>query len=231
MFRTRVHSRTPLSLSLSAGEMIVSSGKHRVEETTRNQYETRMTLRVRHFERSDVGSYRCIAKNSLGEVDSNIRLYGKWRRRRRGGGTLTESLAPTEIPGTQRKNSLLETNEVLRGRAHNYPVTPHQSLSPLPASSSSVVAEDSYRTSEELEEEEEDGDEDGRVSITNPTRSTLGGGTRHVSLVGLGRHPPEFVDSELVPHSHSPVICCPSDSVAVLVLCWTAWISWDRLRQ
>uniref|UniRef100_A0A182PWW7 Ig-like domain-containing protein n=1 Tax=Anopheles epiroticus TaxID=199890 RepID=A0A182PWW7_9DIPT len=43
----------------------------------------RMSLTVRLFQKEDVGSYRCIAKNSLGEVDSSIRLY--------------------EIPGRSRK--------------------------------------------------------------------------------------------------------------------------------
>lgn len=42
-------------------------------------YETRMSMIVRKFQKDDVGSYRCIAKNSLGEVDSSIRLYGKLR--------------------------------------------------------------------------------------------------------------------------------------------------------
>lgn len=67
----------PLSTH-SIGEMIVSSPKHQVEEASKSLYETKMMLRVRNFDRTDVGSYRCIAKNSLGEVDSNIRIYGKW---------------------------------------------------------------------------------------------------------------------------------------------------------
>lgn len=38
-----------------------------------------MSVTVKKFEKEDVGSYRCIAKNSLGEVDSSIRLYGKFK--------------------------------------------------------------------------------------------------------------------------------------------------------
>lgn len=57
--------------------MIVASNKYGVTETVKSQYETKMTIIVRDFQKEDVGSYRCIAKNSLGEVDSNIRLYGK----------------------------------------------------------------------------------------------------------------------------------------------------------
>ena len=59
------------------GEMIVSSSKYNVQEYTKSSYETKMTMTVKKFEKDDVGSYRCIAKNSLGEVDSSIRLYGE----------------------------------------------------------------------------------------------------------------------------------------------------------
>lgn len=62
----------------STGEMIVSSPKYNVQETSISPYEMRMTVTIRKFQREDIGSYRCIAKNSLGEVDSSIRLYGKF---------------------------------------------------------------------------------------------------------------------------------------------------------
>lgn len=62
--------------SRSTGEMIVSSPKYNVQETPLSLYETRMTVTIRKFQKDDIGSYRCIAKNSLGEVDSSIRLYG-----------------------------------------------------------------------------------------------------------------------------------------------------------
>lgn len=58
--------------------MIVSSPKYNVQESSKSSYETRMTVTVRKFQKEDVGSYRCIAKNSLGEVDSSIRLYGEF---------------------------------------------------------------------------------------------------------------------------------------------------------
>ncbi|XP_031628099.1 lachesin isoform X2 [Contarinia nasturtii] len=57
------------------GEMIVSSPKYNVQETSLSLYETRMTLTIRKFQKDDIGSYRCTSKNSLGEVDSSIRLY------------------------------------------------------------------------------------------------------------------------------------------------------------
>lgn len=61
----------------STGEMIVSSPKFNVQEISQSLYETHMMVTVRKFQKEDIGSYRCIAKNSLGEVDSSIRLYGK----------------------------------------------------------------------------------------------------------------------------------------------------------
>uniref|UniRef100_A0A1B0ARW7 Ig-like domain-containing protein n=1 Tax=Glossina palpalis gambiensis TaxID=67801 RepID=A0A1B0ARW7_9MUSC len=85
------------------GEMIVSSSKYHVQELSKSMYETKMTMIVRNFHKDDVGSYRCIAKNSLGEVDSSIRLY--------------------EIPGPNRKvpasnkhavGSDADTNDILK---------------------------------------------------------------------------------------------------------------------
>uniref|UniRef100_A0A182NYV3 I-set domain-containing protein n=1 Tax=Anopheles dirus TaxID=7168 RepID=A0A182NYV3_9DIPT len=71
--------------------MIVSSPKYHVQDVTKSLYETKMSLTVRSFQKEDVGSYRCIAKNSLGEVDSSIRLY--------------------EIPGRNRKFFLAKLNQ------------------------------------------------------------------------------------------------------------------------
>ncbi|XP_065081881.1 lachesin [Ochlerotatus camptorhynchus] len=57
------------------GEMIVSSPKYQVQDIPKSLYEIKMTMTVRTIQKEDMGSYRCIAKNSLGEVDSSIRLY------------------------------------------------------------------------------------------------------------------------------------------------------------
>ncbi|XP_017461145.1 PREDICTED: dachshund homolog 1-like, partial [Rhagoletis zephyria] len=46
-------------------EMIVSSSRYHVQESSKSMYETKMTMIVRKFQKDDVGSYRCIAKNSL----------------------------------------------------------------------------------------------------------------------------------------------------------------------
>ncbi|XP_013135008.1 PREDICTED: lachesin-like [Papilio polytes] len=69
-----------------SNEMVISSEKYEVLNTMLSPFESRMTLSIRRLEKIDLGGYRCIAKNSLGEVDSNIRLY--------------------EIPGQDRLKSL-----------------------------------------------------------------------------------------------------------------------------
>lgn len=46
-------------------------------ETTENSYRAHMKLTVRGLNSKDFGNYRCISKNSLGETEGSIRLYGK----------------------------------------------------------------------------------------------------------------------------------------------------------
>ncbi|XP_050666768.1 lachesin-like [Leptidea sinapis] len=59
-----------------SNEMVISSSKYEVVNTVLSSFESRMTLTVRRLSTADLGGYRCIAKNSLGEVDGTIRLYG-----------------------------------------------------------------------------------------------------------------------------------------------------------
>ncbi|KAF7266455.1 hypothetical protein GWI33_020222 [Rhynchophorus ferrugineus] len=56
-------------------EMVISSNKYDVQTVSKSAFEVKMSVIVRNLQKEDVGSYRCIAKNSLGEVESNIRLY------------------------------------------------------------------------------------------------------------------------------------------------------------
>jgi hypothetical protein len=57
---------------------VISSDKYEVKLISKSLFEVRMVLVIRNIMASDLGPYRCIAKNSLGEVESNIRLYGKF---------------------------------------------------------------------------------------------------------------------------------------------------------
>lgn len=57
--------------------MIVTNEKYETKTEIRSQFETKMTLKVKNFQAQDAGSYKCNAKNSVGDVESSIRLYGK----------------------------------------------------------------------------------------------------------------------------------------------------------
>lgn len=45
---------------------------------TNSGYSRYMKLRIRNITQQDFGSYRCVAKNSLGETDGYIKLDGKF---------------------------------------------------------------------------------------------------------------------------------------------------------
>ncbi|XP_043279022.1 lachesin-like isoform X2 [Venturia canescens] len=57
-------------------EMIITSARHDVQVFQKSAFQVRMMLTIRNLQLQDLGKYRCAAKNSLGEVDSSIRLYG-----------------------------------------------------------------------------------------------------------------------------------------------------------
>lgn len=57
------------------GELIISGNKFGVSEVRDSIFASRMALTVHSFEKSDIGKYRCIAKNSLGEVEGRIHVY------------------------------------------------------------------------------------------------------------------------------------------------------------
>ena len=46
-------------------------------ETIPKGYEINMRLTIKSVQPQDFGSYRCVAKNSLGEMDGKIKLYSK----------------------------------------------------------------------------------------------------------------------------------------------------------
>lgn len=45
-------------------------------ENSENSYRSHMKLTVNNLQPRDFGTYRCISKNSLGETEGSIRLYG-----------------------------------------------------------------------------------------------------------------------------------------------------------
>lgn len=57
--------------------MIIASSRRDVQAVFKSSFQVRMLLNIRNLQKQDLGSYRCVAKNSLGSVDVSIRLSGE----------------------------------------------------------------------------------------------------------------------------------------------------------
>ncbi|KAF7287704.1 lachesin-like isoform X2 [Rhynchophorus ferrugineus] len=57
------------------GEMIISNDKYYMTEINNSYYSVQMKLIIKNIQKSDLGGYRCISKNSIGDAEGNIRLY------------------------------------------------------------------------------------------------------------------------------------------------------------
>lgn len=77
--------------------MILPTKKYGTE-TTENSYRTHMKLTVRNIQAGDFGNYKCVSKNSLGETEGSIRLYGKFKIITHSYMNLTDNFMSTEIP-------------------------------------------------------------------------------------------------------------------------------------
>ncbi|KAL0901640.1 hypothetical protein ABMA27_006849 [Loxostege sticticalis] len=82
------------------GEMIISNDKYQMSEINSSAYSVQMRLIVRNIQRSDLGGYKCISKNSIGDAEGNIRLYEMELPHRK------------SRDEDERSNSLEETNDV-----------------------------------------------------------------------------------------------------------------------
>lgn len=60
----------------SDGQLLTSSAKYQMREE-HDSYRTKMKLKIVALDEKDFGSYKCVAKNSLGEKEGLVRLYGK----------------------------------------------------------------------------------------------------------------------------------------------------------
>lgn len=52
--------------------------KYQISEEV-NTYKIKMKLKISDLEERDYGAYKCVAKNTLGEKEGYIRLYGESR--------------------------------------------------------------------------------------------------------------------------------------------------------
>ena len=66
-----------------AGEMILSDGRVQVAGNHSSLYRYNMTLTIAPVRDRDFTSYRCIAKNSIGEAEGAITLHSKCEGGRR----------------------------------------------------------------------------------------------------------------------------------------------------
>lgn len=57
--------------------MIISNDKYHMSEINSSAYSVQMRLVIRNIQTGDFTGYRCISKNSIGDAEGNIRLYGK----------------------------------------------------------------------------------------------------------------------------------------------------------
>ncbi|XP_076676942.1 lachesin isoform X2 [Andrena cerasifolii] len=58
-----------------SGEMIISNYKYAMSEAKTSVYSVQMRLVIMNLQKQDLGGYKCISKNSIGDAEGNIRLY------------------------------------------------------------------------------------------------------------------------------------------------------------
>lgn len=58
--------------------MFILAGSKYTQEIFENVYKVVMKLTIVDVDVADFGTYKCVAKNSLGETDGSIKLYRKY---------------------------------------------------------------------------------------------------------------------------------------------------------
>lgn len=58
--------------------MIIAGDRYVLTEKEINMYAIEMVLHIKRLQSSDFGGYKCISKNSIGDTEGTIRLYGMW---------------------------------------------------------------------------------------------------------------------------------------------------------
>ena len=60
----------------SESELVLMPNARIKPEITSNGYRTHMKLTIQQLQHQDLGNYRCVAKNSLGEAEGSVKLIG-----------------------------------------------------------------------------------------------------------------------------------------------------------
>lgn len=58
------------------GEMIIANDRYTMTEIENSIYAVQMGLFIKRLHKSDFGGYKCTSKNSIGDAEGTIRLYG-----------------------------------------------------------------------------------------------------------------------------------------------------------
>ncbi|ODN02458.1 Neurotrimin, partial [Orchesella cincta] len=72
---TEAHPKSINYWTNERGDMIISGEKFE-SVLVDSGYRSFMRLKIRNLTNNDFGTFKCVAKNSLGETDGNIKLYG-----------------------------------------------------------------------------------------------------------------------------------------------------------
>lgn len=58
--------------------MIIPNDRYTMPESENSMYAAQMILSIRKLHKNDFGGYKCISKNSIGDAEGLIRLYGEF---------------------------------------------------------------------------------------------------------------------------------------------------------
>ncbi|CAL4122656.1 unnamed protein product, partial [Meganyctiphanes norvegica] len=107
-----------ISYWIRKDQMILKSEKHHTE-TYQSLYKIHMTMTVFNFSRSDNTTYKCVAKNSLGETEGDIKLneiYLPPKAKEIRSGNSEREEVTYSIVSTKQREPLVQHGEINQGR-------------------------------------------------------------------------------------------------------------------
>lgn len=69
--------RTGAGGQTSDSDLVLLPSRKIQTESSTSGYRTHMKLTIQQLEAQDLGSYRCVAKNSMGEAEGVVKLIGR----------------------------------------------------------------------------------------------------------------------------------------------------------